>query len=169
HVLKQSPTRLPKTDTLLSPPVQKSVSIRVEQSDDNTCYLSIPKVTASSSSETLTDITVLSAPCSPSNLSAVTLVGSQHSDNNENREETQPEKSTSMTETTSVMTVRTEVSQMVAPIQEKKVERTTSEEEPSEEIHMLYNQSHRASCSSSRSASISTTAVLQLASRVTTS
>lgn len=35
--------------------------------------------------------------------------------------------------------------------------------EPSDDIHMLYNQSHRASCSSSRSASISTTsAVLQV-------
>lgn len=62
--------------------------------------MSIPKVAASSSSETLTginttiklqnnliqlytDATVLSAPCSPSNLSSVTLVDSSYSDSNE--------------------------------------------------------------------------------------
>ncbi|KAK9718958.1 RhoGEF domain [Popillia japonica] len=169
HLPKQSPTRGQKSESLLSPPIQKSVSIRVEQSEDNTCYLSIPKVTASSSSETLTDVTVLSAPCSPSNLSAVTLVGSQNSDGNDNQGG-QPETTaetltpTTITKTETIQTTTTTVS-----IHEKKVERTTSEEEPSEEIHMLYNQSHRASCSSSRSASISTSAVLQLASRVTTS
>lgn len=39
-----------------SPTAQKPVSIRVEPSDsqDNGCFLSIPKVAASSSSETLT-------------------------------------------------------------------------------------------------------------------
>ncbi|XP_078036971.1 ras-specific guanine nucleotide-releasing factor 2-like [Augochlora pura] len=45
--------------------------------ENDGCHLTIPKViNVSSSSETLTDNTVISAPSSPSNLSSVTLVGS---------------------------------------------------------------------------------------------
>ena len=52
HHQKQSPIKHHKTETL--PQTQKTVSIKVEQTEENNCFLSIPKVTASSSSETLT-------------------------------------------------------------------------------------------------------------------
>ncbi|PSN46280.1 hypothetical protein C0J52_16634, partial [Blattella germanica] len=75
-IIRQSPTHQPSP---CSTP-RKSVSIRVEPEDDGR-HLTIPKTIAvSSSSETLTDATVLSAPSSPSNLSTATLVGSNNSE-----------------------------------------------------------------------------------------
>ncbi|PNF17446.1 hypothetical protein B7P43_G00360, partial [Cryptotermes secundus] len=75
-VIRQSPTHHPSPCTT----PRKSVSIRVETEDDGR-HLTIPKTIAvSSSSETLTDNTVISAPSSPSNLSNVTLVGSNNSE-----------------------------------------------------------------------------------------
>ncbi|CAG9855230.1 unnamed protein product [Phyllotreta striolata] len=76
----KSPTKMGDT---LALPGSKTISIRVDKSKitEEIKLLKIPKVTASSSSETLTDATVVSAPCSPSNLSSVTLVGSSPSDN----------------------------------------------------------------------------------------
>ncbi|XP_076681814.1 ras-specific guanine nucleotide-releasing factor 2 isoform X2 [Andrena cerasifolii] len=69
-----------------SPATPRKVSIRVDEEkkeEDDGCHLTIPKVIAvSSSSETLTDNTVISAPSSPSNLSSVTLVGSAGSGSN---------------------------------------------------------------------------------------
>ncbi|GLV41334.1 Son of sevenless [Carabus blaptoides fortunei] len=94
RIVRQSPTYgnvTTSTQKITSPQKctsstasQKAVSIKIDESKEDTCHLSIPKVTASSSSETLTDVTVLSAPCSPSNLSSVTLVGSTGSDSNDN-------------------------------------------------------------------------------------
>lgn len=72
-------------------------------------------------------MTVLSAPCSPSNLSAVTLVGSQNSDNND-PQSSSPEVTSAdtLTAPTTTSAVKNETS---ATIREKsKVERTTSEE-----------------------------------------
>ncbi|XP_069694869.1 ras-specific guanine nucleotide-releasing factor 2-like [Periplaneta americana] len=75
-IIRQSPTHQPSPCTT----PRKSVSIRVEPEDDGR-HLTIPKTIAvSSSSETLTDNTVISAPSSPSNLSNVTLVGSNNSE-----------------------------------------------------------------------------------------
>ncbi|XP_076644162.1 ras-specific guanine nucleotide-releasing factor 1 isoform X3 [Halictus rubicundus] len=54
---------------------KKTEEKKIEEKDG--CHLTIPKViNASSSSETLTDNTVVSAPSSPGNVSSVTLVGS---------------------------------------------------------------------------------------------
>ncbi|XP_076294613.1 ras-specific guanine nucleotide-releasing factor 2 isoform X2 [Lasioglossum baleicum] len=54
---------------------EKKEETKIEEEDG--CHLTIPKViNVSSSSETLTDNTVVSAPSSPGNLSSVTLVGS---------------------------------------------------------------------------------------------
>ncbi|KAJ8927238.1 hypothetical protein NQ314_020317 [Rhamnusium bicolor] len=95
-VVRHSPTHSKVGDTL-APPTSKGVSIRVDSAKDTDkeiCqHLTIPKVAASSSSETLTDVTVLSAPCSPSNLSSVTLVGSSPSENGGNDEAHSPTKS----------------------------------------------------------------------------
>ncbi|KAK7793670.1 hypothetical protein R5R35_013152 [Gryllus longicercus] len=75
-IIRQSPTHAPPGTAT----PRKSVSIRVEAEDDGR-HLTIPRTIAvSSSAETLTDNTVLSAPSSPSNLSTVTLVGSNNSD-----------------------------------------------------------------------------------------
>ncbi|GLH15399.1 Ras-specific guanine nucleotide-releasing factor 2 [Gryllus bimaculatus] len=75
-IIRQSPTHAPPA----SATPRKSVSIRVQAEDDGR-HLTIPRTIAvSSSAETLTDNTVLSAPSSPSNLSTVTLVGSNNSD-----------------------------------------------------------------------------------------
>ncbi|XP_021936755.1 ras-specific guanine nucleotide-releasing factor 2-like isoform X3 [Zootermopsis nevadensis] len=72
-IIQQSPSHQPS-------PCMSPLSICVEPEDDG-CHLTIPKtITVSSSSETLTDITVISAPSSPSNLSTVTLVGSNNSE-----------------------------------------------------------------------------------------
>ncbi|XP_054288606.1 ras-specific guanine nucleotide-releasing factor 2-like [Macrosteles quadrilineatus] len=68
----------------LSP--RRKVSIRVEEVDTNTntSLLTIPSTIAgSSSSETLTDQTVISAPSSPSNQSTATLVPSSGSDSSQ--------------------------------------------------------------------------------------
>ncbi|XP_066581022.1 ras-specific guanine nucleotide-releasing factor 2-like [Prorops nasuta] len=62
-----------------TPSAVKRTDSRKDQAGkaDNGRHLTIPKVIAvSSSSETLTDATLISAPSSPSNLSSVTLVGS---------------------------------------------------------------------------------------------
>ncbi|KAJ8669556.1 hypothetical protein QAD02_000815, partial [Eretmocerus hayati] len=63
-----------------SPVTPRRVNIKMcahNSSDDDGCHLTIPKVIAvSSSAETLTDATIMSAPSSPSNLSSVTLIGS---------------------------------------------------------------------------------------------
>nr|XP_012233028.1 PREDICTED: ras-specific guanine nucleotide-releasing factor 2-like isoform X2 [Linepithema humile] len=66
------------SSTSQSPITPRKVSIRTDNKEESDrCHLTIPKVIAvSSSSETLTDVTVISAPSSPSNLSSVTLVGS---------------------------------------------------------------------------------------------
>ncbi|XP_049766096.1 ras-specific guanine nucleotide-releasing factor 2-like [Schistocerca cancellata] len=77
-IVKQSPTQQQSPSPSSTP--RKSVSIRVESEDDGK-HLTIPKTIAvSSSAETLTDNTVVSAPSSPSNLSTVTLVGSSNSE-----------------------------------------------------------------------------------------
>ncbi|XP_076247856.1 ras-specific guanine nucleotide-releasing factor 1 isoform X2 [Calliopsis andreniformis] len=81
-IIKRSPTIQSTTASTgsQSPATPRKISIRVDQEnkqEDDGCHLTIPKVIAvSSSSETLTDNTVVSAPSSPSNLSSVTLVGS---------------------------------------------------------------------------------------------
>ncbi|XP_044256640.1 ras-specific guanine nucleotide-releasing factor 2-like isoform X2 [Tribolium madens] len=159
RIIRQSPTTQHKDS--ISPPGQKSISIRVEQSEtpkEDKTHLAIPKVAASSSSETLTDVTVLSAPCSPSNLSSVTLVGSSPSDTNEGEPGTSPKKPSSPKKEPSP----TKEPHHRPSIVERKVERGTSED--TEDMTQFFNTMHRASCSSSRSASISTTttsAVLQ--------
>lgn len=59
-IVKESPVSIhKKTSDTLSPPMQKTISIRIEKIDkpiteEMGCHLSIPKVAASSSSETLT-------------------------------------------------------------------------------------------------------------------
>ncbi|XP_072402937.1 ras-specific guanine nucleotide-releasing factor 1-like isoform X1 [Diabrotica undecimpunctata] len=80
-VFKSSPT---KTGDSLPYPGNKSVSIKVESAkiEEKNKFLTISKVAASSSSDTLTDVTVLNEPNSPSNLSSVTLVGLSPSDSN---------------------------------------------------------------------------------------
>ncbi|XP_025156495.1 ras-specific guanine nucleotide-releasing factor 2 isoform X2 [Harpegnathos saltator] len=79
-IIKRSPTSQTSSPSTASqsPITPRKISIRVNKDSENDgCHLTIPKVIAvSSSSETLTDITVISAPSSPSNLSSVTLVGS---------------------------------------------------------------------------------------------
>ncbi|XP_076162377.1 ras-specific guanine nucleotide-releasing factor 1 isoform X3 [Ptiloglossa arizonensis] len=81
-IIKRSPTMQSSTASAgsQSPVTPRKISIQVDQNkkeEDDGCHLTIPKVIAgSSSSETLTDNTVISAPSSPSNLSSVTLVGS---------------------------------------------------------------------------------------------
>ncbi|XP_043486896.1 ras-specific guanine nucleotide-releasing factor 2-like isoform X2 [Polistes fuscatus] len=79
-IMKHSPTLQSSTPsvTTQSPATSRKISIRVDNDTENDgCHLTIPKVIAvSSSSETLTEATVLSAPSSPSNLSTVTLIGS---------------------------------------------------------------------------------------------
>lgn len=58
RIIRQSPTH--KAGDALSPPVQRAISIRVEKITEpqDTDHLSIPKVAASSSSETLTGKTL---------------------------------------------------------------------------------------------------------------
>ncbi|XP_061932914.1 ras-specific guanine nucleotide-releasing factor 1 isoform X3 [Apis cerana] len=78
-IIKRSPTIQSSSASIdsQSPATPRKISIRVDKKEDDGCHLTIPKVIAvSSSSETLTDNTVISAPSSPSNLSSVTLVGS---------------------------------------------------------------------------------------------
>ncbi|XP_014612802.1 PREDICTED: ras-specific guanine nucleotide-releasing factor 2-like [Polistes canadensis] len=79
-IMKHSPTLQSSypSVTTQSPATSRKISIRVDNDTENDgCHLTIPKVIAvSSSSETLTEATVLSAPSSPSNLSTVTLIGS---------------------------------------------------------------------------------------------
>ncbi|CAK9811174.1 Ras-specific guanine nucleotide-releasing factor 2 [Anthophora plagiata] len=81
-IIKRSPTIQSSTASVgsRSPATPRKISIRVDKEkkeEDDGCHLTIPKVIAvSSSSETLTDNTVISAPSSPSNLSSVTLVES---------------------------------------------------------------------------------------------
>ncbi|XP_031336878.1 ras-specific guanine nucleotide-releasing factor 2-like isoform X2 [Photinus pyralis] len=145
-----------KVQDNLSPPTQKCISIRVEEtkdSQDNNSHLSIPKVTASSSSETLTDLTVLSAPCSPSNLSSVTLIDTTVDQNFSQGTQTTPMHSPS-TETPGPTSNRSTTSKPP----EKVAERAISEdiEDQSDEFNIFYNTIHRTSSSSSRSASIST-------------
>ncbi|KAG7203406.1 hypothetical protein KM043_013474 [Ampulex compressa] len=79
-IIKRSPTlqsSAPSTGSQ-SPATPRKVTTRIDNDTENDgSHLTIPKViTVSSSSETLTDNTVISAPSSPSNLSSVTLVGS---------------------------------------------------------------------------------------------
>ncbi|KAF5272851.1 hypothetical protein FQR65_LT00447 [Abscondita terminalis] len=157
-----------KTPENASLSTQKLISITVENAkevqEDNS-YLSIPKVTASSSSETLTDLTVLSAPCSPSNLSSVTLMesGSEHNftQGTQTTPLPSPTKETSSSQKRPSITTKQESS-----VSDKPMERTISEEieEQPEEVNVFYHSVHRTSSSSSRSASITTantTAVLQ--------
>ncbi|KAK2577824.1 hypothetical protein KPH14_001093 [Odynerus spinipes] len=79
-IMKRSPTLQSSNPSVASqsPATSRKISIRVDNdSESDGCHLTIPKVIAvSSSSETLTDATVISAPSSPSNLSSVTLIGS---------------------------------------------------------------------------------------------
>ncbi|XP_044765264.1 ras-specific guanine nucleotide-releasing factor 2-like isoform X3 [Coccinella septempunctata] len=187
---QSSPTKsAQKTSDTLSPPSQKMVSIRVEKSkDSDSRHLTIPtsKVAASSSSDTLTEATVLSAPCSPSNLSSVTLVASSPSDSN-NAQETggsiSPRSPTHTKDTPSVkepphkepppvvreVTPKSDVQRKTSATKhegpvDKRLERCISEdsEETQEDLTLFYNTVHRASTSSSRSASISTAACAAL-------
>ncbi|XP_056645864.1 ras-specific guanine nucleotide-releasing factor 2-like [Diorhabda sublineata] len=93
-ITKYSPT---KTGDTLAPPGTKPVSIKVDTANDNETnqLLTIPNVATSSSSETLTDVNVVSAQYSPSNLSSVTLVGSSPSDNSGQEGSSSPAKSPS--------------------------------------------------------------------------
>ncbi|KAL2719369.1 ras-specific guanine nucleotide-releasing factor 2-like isoform X1, partial [Vespula squamosa] len=79
-IMKHSPTLQSSNPSVASqsPATLRKISIRVDNdTESDGCHLTIPKVIAvSSSSETLTDATVISAPSSPSNLSSVTLIGS---------------------------------------------------------------------------------------------
>ncbi|KAG5880599.1 hypothetical protein JTB14_026570 [Gonioctena quinquepunctata] len=191
--VKQSPTHMKTPDTL-APPSTKGVFIRVDtpkESSDGRAQLQIPKVAASSSSETLTDATVMSAPCSPSNLSSVTLVGSSSPENGASEEmktigksptKSPPIKSFSPTKPPIIKPVvkalsptkepigtkpeyqkRPSISLKQEPSEKKSVQRGISaESEDQPEEQHSYLHSHRASCSSSRSASISTSSgVLQ--------
>ncbi|KAJ8955431.1 hypothetical protein NQ318_003529, partial [Aromia moschata] len=159
-----------KVGDTLAPPPSKGVSIRVDSAKDTSQsqHLTIPKVAASSSSETLTDVTVLSAPCSPSNLSSVTLVGSSASDNGA------PDIASSPLKSPTKSTTKSPTKSPPKPRQErprrkintfdktKSVQRGVSVESEDQSEEHPYVQTHRASCSSSRSASISTsTGVLQ--------
>ncbi|KAL3290097.1 hypothetical protein HHI36_023465 [Cryptolaemus montrouzieri] len=180
-----SPTKLAtKNSDNLTPASPKMVSIRIERSrdDESSRHLAIPtsKVTTSSSSETLTEATVLSAPCSPSNLSSVTLVASSPSDSNnaqETGESTSPHSPSKTKEapvvkelpkkeappTVREATPKVDLQRKISgtkhegPV-DKRLERCISEdtEEPSEDLALFYSTVHRASTSSSRSASIST-------------
>nr|CAI5835544.1 unnamed protein product [Callosobruchus analis] len=165
-----SPSKTKMGDKLAPPGPSKSVSIRVDTPTDDT-HLTIPKVTQSSSSETLTgtEVTVLSAPCSPSNLSAVTLVGSSSSDTNE-QANLSPKHSPTKTSTDEAKDKdkkdkdkkekKERKEKSLSPTKEpaeklKKGLSTESEDQVEEQPSS--QTSHRASCSSSRSASISTT------------
>ncbi|KAK4871680.1 hypothetical protein RN001_015804 [Aquatica leii] len=147
---------------------QKVISITVEDAKDiqeDNSRLSIPKVTASSSSETLTDLTVLSAPCSPSNLSSVTLMDSNSDNSFTQGTQTTPIHSPAK-ETSSAQKRPSISSRQESSVSEKPMERTISEEieEQPDEINVFYHSIHRTSSSSSRSASITTAntaAVLQ--------
>ncbi|XP_043515989.1 ras-specific guanine nucleotide-releasing factor 2-like isoform X4 [Frieseomelitta varia] len=81
-IMKRSPTAQSCTASVgsQSPAVSRKISISVDKEkkeEDDGRHLTVPKVIpVSSSSETLTDNTIMSAPSSPSNLSSVTLVGS---------------------------------------------------------------------------------------------
>ncbi|XP_076624750.1 ras-specific guanine nucleotide-releasing factor 1 isoform X3 [Colletes latitarsis] len=79
-IIKRSPTVQSSIASVGSPATPRKISIQVDSNtkeEDDGFHLTIPKViTVSSSSETLTDNTVISAPSSPSNLSSLTLVGS---------------------------------------------------------------------------------------------
>nr|XP_034181172.1 ras-specific guanine nucleotide-releasing factor 2-like [Osmia lignaria] len=81
-IIKRSPTIQSSTASIgsQSSSTPHKISIRVDKEkkeEDDGCHLTIPKLIAgSSSSETLTDNTLISAPSSPSNLSSVTLVES---------------------------------------------------------------------------------------------
>ncbi|CAH1974509.1 unnamed protein product [Acanthoscelides obtectus] len=168
-----STSRAKMGDTLAPPGPSKSVSIRVDTPSDDT-HLTIPKVTQSSSSETLTgtEATVLSAPCSPSNLSSVTLVGSAGSDTN-GQGTSSPRQSPTKTPTDDGKGKERKdkkekrdrkdksLSPTKEPVEKLKKGLSIESEDPGEE-HPPSIASHRASCSSSRSASISTTSgVLQ--------
>ncbi|KAJ9595043.1 hypothetical protein L9F63_013671, partial [Diploptera punctata] len=119
-IIRQSPTHQP---TPTSTP-RKSVSIRVEAEDDG-CHLTIPKtITVSSSSETLTDATVLSAPSSPSNLSTATLVGSNNSNSENSPQETESPQTQNVPETET----KTENKQSETAIAESKEKKMTSTE-----------------------------------------
>ncbi|KAL1117876.1 hypothetical protein AAG570_004189 [Ranatra chinensis] len=75
---------------------KRKVSIRVEQPDST--LLTIPdSMAASSSAETLTDNTVVSAPSSPSNISTVTLVPSNNDIECEPEQQSEPETKLSPT------------------------------------------------------------------------
>lgn len=143
---------------------------------------------ASSSSETLTDATVLSAPCSPSNLSSVTLVGSSPSDNNETLDinQTPTAKEPPSSEMKEEPIEKPAPKQLEKPPHhrvsiskpevEKKMERAISEDtegafnsyknfifvqklfsDQSEDMTLFYTTLHRASCSSTRSMTNSST------------
>ncbi|XP_046833094.1 ras-specific guanine nucleotide-releasing factor 2-like isoform X2 [Vespa crabro] len=79
-IMKRSPTLQSSNPSVASqsPATSRKINIRVDNdTESDGCHLTIPKVIAvSSSSETLTDATMISAPSSPSNLSSVTLIGS---------------------------------------------------------------------------------------------
>ncbi|XP_012281932.1 ras-specific guanine nucleotide-releasing factor 2 [Orussus abietinus] len=79
-IIKRSPTFQSQgaSDDGQSPSVQRRANVRMNNnSEDDGYHLTIPSsIAVSSSAETLTDATVISAPSSPSNLSSVTLVGS---------------------------------------------------------------------------------------------
>lgn len=138
-------------------------------------------------------MTVLSAPCSPSNLSSVTLVGSSPSDTNEGEATSSPQHSPKKaaspkkepSPTKEPTTTRPEIHHRPSikhEVVDKKVERCVSEDTEGEseqipdkqititvrqieDMTLFFNTMHRASCSSSRSASISTSttsAVLQV-------
>ncbi|KAJ8918692.1 hypothetical protein NQ315_015012 [Exocentrus adspersus] len=176
-IIRHSPTHS-KVGETLAPPTSKGVSIRVDPAKDTDTepsqHLTIPKVAASSSSETLTDATVLSAPCSPSNVSSVTLVGSSASDNGDNKETTaSPVKSPTKSsvkissptkEQTQTVTVQRKPSVVLKQDTfetAKSVQRGVSVESEDQSEEYVYRETHRASCSSSRSTSLSTTGILQ--------
>lgn len=163
-IVRQSPTRQQqKSANSLSPQVQRSISIRVESTSEieDTTHLPIPKVAASSSSDTLTgedtipsdiflisniccfylDITVISAPSSPGNLSSKTLVAGSSSYNNIDQG-VDPEATTN--QCTSKETVEclmeqessylTTLTKLDSTTNEKKMERTMSEETDGKEL-----------------------------------
>ncbi|CAH2011128.1 unnamed protein product [Acanthoscelides obtectus] len=156
-------------DSLAPPGPTKSVSIRVDTPSDETS-LTIPKVTQSSTSETLTgtEVTILSAPCSPKDLSFETLVGSAGSDANEQGTSSSKQSTKTPTDDGKYKEKKDKdkkektaskdksLSPTKGPVKNLKKGLSTKSEDLGEEQPPSV-ASHRASCSSSRSTSISTT------------
>ncbi|XP_043476334.1 ras-specific guanine nucleotide-releasing factor 2-like isoform X2 [Leptopilina heterotoma] len=126
---------------------------------DDLVYLKIPKVIAvSSSAETLTDNTVVSAPSSPSNLSSVTLVGSTGSGSGSDLNTQRGDIDKTWSRGISDETITKDAPPMLEmeKVQSKADERIVYEDLP-EPQHVTTTTTAIASGASTRSGSFSTT------------